>query len=57
VYERFKFFFLHSYSIIYEQIVNGSEDAPEIARTLPTSSVEKFKPPRLGGLTHHKEKT
>jgi hypothetical protein len=50
-------FFLHSYPIIHEQTVKGSKDAPEIARTLPTSLVEKFKPPRLGGLTHHKEKT
>jgi hypothetical protein len=29
------------------KLLKGSEDAPEIARTLPTSLVEKFNPLRL----------
>jgi hypothetical protein len=46
MYERSKFY-LYSYPILNEQTVKGSEDAPEIARTLPTSLVEKFNPLRL----------
>jgi len=38
-------------------IIIGSKDAPEIIRTSPTSSVVKFKPPSLGELTAHNEKT
>jgi len=34
-----------------------SKYAPVIARTLPTSSVVKFNPPKFRGLTDHKEKT
>jgi len=32
-------------------------NVPEIARTLPTSSLVKFKPPNLVGLSAHNEKT
>jgi hypothetical protein len=32
------------------------KDVPDIARTSPTLSVEKFKPPNLLGLTAHNEK-
>jgi len=30
---------------------------PEIARTIPTLSLVKFKPPNLAGLRAHNEKT
>lgn len=33
------------------------KDIPDIERTLPTSSVVKFKPPSFEGLTAHNEKT
>jgi len=33
------------------------KDVPDIARTSPTFSVVKFKPPNLLGLTAHNEKT
>jgi hypothetical protein len=33
------------------------KDVPDIARTSPTLSVVKFKPPNLLGLTAHNEKT
>jgi len=37
---------------IYEK-----NNVPEIARTLPTLSLVKFKPPNLVGLRAHSEKT
>jgi len=32
-------------------------NVPEIPRTIPTSSLVKFKPPNLAGLRAHNEKT
>lgn len=40
-----------------KSLVTHIKDVPDIARTSPTLSVVKFKPPNLPGLTAHNEKT